>query len=131
MVRALGDIEDVDVFGRLTGNVVSFKGDVAYRYRFMLCAENDLYPGYVTEKVFDAWALGCVPIWAGVDREGYLNKKAVINAVDFAGPDELVDHIRRLDASREMRDAIINEPLLNRPPQIDAVLSDLAELLAK
>jgi len=34
-------------------------------YRFALCFENTAFPGYVTEKIFDCFAAGCIPIYLG------------------------------------------------------------------
>lgn len=34
-------------------------------YKFNLCFENSSYPGYLTEKLFEAYICGCVPIYWG------------------------------------------------------------------
>lgn len=34
-------------------------------YRFCICFENSIYPGYISEKIFDAFSAGCVPIYYG------------------------------------------------------------------
>ncbi len=34
-------------------------------YKFNLCFENASFPGYLTEKLFDAYNAGCVPIYWG------------------------------------------------------------------
>lgn len=48
---------------------VQNKRDVLESARFSLCYENvrDL-PGYVTEKIFDCFFSGCVPIYWGADE---------------------------------------------------------------
>jgi hypothetical protein len=48
---------------------VTRKRDVMGRYRFALCYENikDV-PGYITEKIFDAFFAGTVPIYRGADN---------------------------------------------------------------
>jgi len=62
--------------GRLGApDVPSFRGrverkrDVMGRYRFALCYENikDV-PGYITEKLFDAFFAGTVPVYRGADN---------------------------------------------------------------
>lgn len=40
------------------------------RYRYALVIENVRWPGYVTEKVFDALAAGCVPLYMGPEAIG-------------------------------------------------------------
>jgi GR25 family glycosyltransferase involved in LPS biosynthesis len=46
-------------------------------YKFVLCYENRLMPGYTTEKLLHAKAAGCVPIYWGdgedFDESGFLN----------------------------------------------------------
>ncbi|HEX4674208.1 MAG TPA: hypothetical protein VH209_02705, partial [Steroidobacteraceae bacterium] len=41
------------------------KFEVLSQFRFCLCPENSLYPGYHTEKLLDAWYGGCVPLYNG------------------------------------------------------------------
>jgi hypothetical protein len=38
------------------------KKEILLQYAFNLCPENGLYPGYVTEKIPEAFAAGCLPI---------------------------------------------------------------------
>ena len=59
---------------------VFIKKDILINYRFNLCPENSIYPGYVTEKIPEAFAAGCLPITmvdnsVGVD----FNPNAMIN----------------------------------------------------
>lgn len=129
LLRALNEVNPVDIFGRLSGHVVREKKDVALEYRLMFCGENNLYPGYVTEKIFDAWSLGCVPIWSGIDREGYLNPNAFINAADFVDTGEFIEAVRTLDSSGDLRTAMVNEPILKSVPDVRPILDDLRELL--
>jgi len=45
---------------------VSHKKDVLKQYRFAICYENARgFPGYITEKIFDCFAAGCVPVYWG------------------------------------------------------------------
>jgi hypothetical protein len=53
------------------------------RYRFSLCLENCVYPGYVTEKLFDAMLADTVPVYLGapdvtdfVPKECFLDLRA-------------------------------------------------------
>lgn len=46
-------------------------------YRFNLCPENSSAPGYVTEKIFEAIAAGCVPIYCG--NEGLPPEPEILN----------------------------------------------------
>ena len=41
------------------------KRAVLNRYRFAICFENTIFPGYLTEKLFDCLLAGCIPIYWG------------------------------------------------------------------
>lgn len=41
------------------------KIDTIAKYKFNLCYENGSYPGYVTEKIFDAMVAGTIPVYLG------------------------------------------------------------------
>jgi hypothetical protein len=44
---------------------VNSKKEVYVNYKFVLCVENSIHDGYITEKIFDAMTCGCVPIYLG------------------------------------------------------------------
>ena len=77
-VEKLSKYVAVDVFGK-TGLPLHNKYETLQQYQFNICFENDLYPGYVTEKPFEAYISGCIPIWRGLDDGGHLNQDALIN----------------------------------------------------
>jgi GR25 family glycosyltransferase involved in LPS biosynthesis len=60
-------------------------------YRFCLCSENKVnLQGYVTEKIFDCFAAGCVPVYLGAANiETYIPKDCFIDQRDFSTMDEL------------------------------------------
>ncbi len=113
-IETLRAVGRVDVYGDAVGRPVQDKARVGRDYRFVLCMENDLYPGYVTEKVFDAWAMGAIPIWWGDDSHRYLNPKAMINLANFESFDAAADYIRRIDTDPDTFDAINSRALLLR-----------------
>ncbi len=50
-------------------------------FKFNICAENDNTKDYVTEKIFDAFLAGCVPLYYGSDNNpepGLINPDVVI-----------------------------------------------------
>jgi hypothetical protein len=129
-VEALNAVGPVDVYGRAVGKPVPDKARVARDYRFVLCFENDIYPGYVTEKPFDAWATGAVPLWRGSDPAGYLNPEAMINAADYASLDDFAKGVADLDATAGAWRATAAQPLLTRRPDLGPCLSLIQKTLA-
>jgi hypothetical protein len=134
-IEALREIGPVDVFGLASNLPVRSKLEVASQYRFMMCFENDLYPGYVTEKVIHAWATGAVPIWWGLDREGHINRDAVVNLADFASIEELITCIKRLNNDPSELDSMSSQPIIDTrvalPVSASRIHRGLAELTSK
>jgi hypothetical protein len=62
--------------------------------RFALAIENAAYPGYVTEKVFDAFRAGAVPVYLGApDIEDFVPAGCFIDLRRFATPELLWSHL--------------------------------------
>ncbi|HEY2809868.1 MAG TPA: glycosyltransferase family 10 [Rhabdochlamydiaceae bacterium] len=70
---------------------VDDKYTVLKNYRFSICYENcSNSNGYVTEKIFDCFAAGCVPIyWGAPNIEKYIPKECFIDRRDFSSMEEL------------------------------------------
>ena len=103
---------EIDIYGRL-GTEVKNKDSCIAEYKFNLAFENDLYPGYVTEKIFDAWLNRTIPIWRGLDSEGYLNKEAFVDATNLSFPNILAK-MKEISANIEIYDSYIAAPILKR-----------------
>lgn len=68
-------------------------------YRFNICFENGSYPGYVTEKLYNALQVKTMPIYWGSATVGRdFNPHAFINASDHGDFNGLVDYVRHLDS---------------------------------
>lgn len=73
-------------------------------YQFALCFENTAFPGYVTEKIFDCFQAGCIPVYLGApDITNLLPAAAFIDARKFSDLAALELFIRALtpEAARE------------------------------
>ena len=124
-LEALTRLGQVDIYGAAVGRPVKEKHVVSKNYRFSLCFENDIYPGYVTEKALDAHTSQCVPIWRGEDAAGILNPDAIINAKDFAEIRQLVDYVGDVNRSSDLVDEIVSRPLLREEPSLDPLMQAL------
>jgi|SRR5579862_49119 len=75
----------------------SYRGPIADKiqtiknYRFSICYENSsACKGYVTEKIFDCFAAGSIPIyWGAPNIEHYVPKDCFIDRRDFASMEDL------------------------------------------
>ncbi len=117
-IAALSRVGTVDVFGRAVGRPVSNKAEVARDYKFVLCFENDYYPGYVTEKAIEAWACGAIPIWWGSDPAGYLNPEAMIDVALLGGLREAAQRATDLASSEDAWASVAARPLIMRAPDL-------------
>ncbi len=85
----------------------SYRGMVADKiaamkpYRFAICFENAReVPGYVTEKIFDAFMAGCVPVyWGAPDITQYVPENCFIDFRRFSGYAELYDFLKAMPDS--------------------------------
>ncbi|OQA89892.1 MAG: Glycosyltransferase family 10 (fucosyltransferase) [Elusimicrobia bacterium ADurb.Bin231] len=81
----------------------SYKGSVKSKYetlsnyKFAVCFENMILDGYITEKIFDCFFTGTVPIYLGApDIGSYIPKNCFIDMRDFASYEELGDYLRSI-----------------------------------
>jgi hypothetical protein len=95
------------VFPSWRGRVLR-KRDVMGRYRFAFCFENIMdVPGYITEKIFDAFFSGTIPVYRGtVNVTDHIPAGCFIDLRNFSSFEELYsfminmsdkDYIRYLD----------------------------------
>jgi len=130
-LRAVAELEKygtVDVFGNTSKNVVQYKREVARDYRYMLCFENDFYPGYVTEKLLDAYLAGCVPIyWGHLGTNEYINEKCFISVADGESLGEVCHSLASLD--QDDYEKIASEPFLKKELEFQVVFNSLIQFL--
>ena len=103
---------EVDIYGKL-GKEIENKSECISQYKFNLAFENDLYPGYVTEKIFDAWLSKTIPIWRGLDSEEYLNREAFVDVTSLSFPD-IFSTMQNIAASSDIYDSYVSSPILKR-----------------
>jgi hypothetical protein len=96
----------------------------------MLTPENSYYPGYITEKVFEARNAGCIPIWWGCNTPEVLNPKAIVDATSMNSSD-LTSTVKKIYASRQLQEEMLTEPILLTTPQIDSTIESIAAVLRK
>jgi hypothetical protein len=126
-MRAIDELRkygEVDVYGPNFINTPLSKYEIARDYKFMLCFENDLYPGYVTEKLLDAYMCETVPLYRGLfGQEKHVNQRALINAANFDSLASFCDYVGKL-SELEYEDKF-REPLLKTLPTLDPLITAL------
>lgn len=84
-----------DIVGCYRG-ISKDKHSLLKKYKFNFCLENCSHVGYITEKLFDAFSAGCIPIYKGPSNIGeYIPKECYINYDDFESLSELEEYLNK------------------------------------
>ena len=124
-LKELQKIGLVDCFGPAFGNRIDDKHEILKDYRFNLCFENDVYPNYVTEKIFQSYAAECIPIWWGFDSEGFVNSEAIIDVYKL-GIEESLKKITSLEDNLANQSEIRKLPILRKSYDYEVLVSQLS-----
>ncbi len=115
----LNEARRVDSMGRFLTNtearVIGVKGKLQALQEslFTIAFENQLSPGYVTEKLLQPLIAGSIPIyWGAAEAKSDFNPDAFIFAEDFDSFDDLIAHVLKLADSPEALAEIASAPRL-------------------
>jgi len=88
---------DTSLYSTYKGRIQK-KIDVLRHYKFSICYENIAnIPGYITEKIFDCFWAGCVPVyWGAPNIEQYIPKNCFIARQDFASYTDLYNYLKNI-----------------------------------
>jgi len=109
--------QDFDFYGLgwQSSSFLTYKGLVDHKvpylkqYKFSICYENMCNAsGYITEKIFDSFVAGCVPVYWGAENVSrYIPENCYIARERFASHDDLYNFLKN------MPEATYNEYLEN------------------
>lgn len=116
LFNALSSYKTVDSGGRWGNNIggpVQDKFAFDKKHKFSLVCENSSSPGYTTEKLVQAFAANCIPIyWGDPDIGKVFNKKAFVNVQDYGSLDEVVNKVKEIDSNPQLYYEMLKEPAL-------------------
>jgi Glycosyltransferase family 10 (fucosyltransferase) C-term len=77
------------------------------KYQFCFALENAREPGYVTEKLFDAFEAGCIPLYYGAPdvHEIWRYPDSFINIADFPTLKAAAEHVMKVAANKDLYDS--------------------------
>ena len=84
------------------------KLSVLSNYMFCVCFENFRLEGYITEKIFDCFYAGCIPLyWGAPDVDSFIPKECYVNVDDFNSVSDAVMFTLQLSPSEraDMKEA--------------------------
>jgi len=92
--------EGWEEFPNAKGRVLD-KLEVMCRYKFAICYENfSSGSGYITEKIFDCFIAGIIPIyWGAPNIEEHIPKDLFIDRRDYKSNVELINYLRAIRES--------------------------------
>ena len=89
------------------------KREVQKKYKFSIAFENRSFPGYITEKIWDAFISGTIPIyWGCPEVSNFFNPASFVNCHDYASFSDVVERIKEIDNDPELYKSYINAPLI-------------------
>ena len=114
LLAYLSKREDVDLYGMGWENTpiqelrslykgrVSHKVEALKNYKYAIAFENFRgAPGYITEKIFDCFAAGCVPLYDGApDIEKHIPRESYIDVRDFQSYEDLYEYLCSINPSQ-------------------------------
>lgn len=98
------DTDEFDLYGTHWEGYKNWKGpahkkeEILKNYRFCICYENmkDQY-GYITEKIFDCFAAGVIPVyWGASNVQDYIPPDCFIDRRKFASMEELYTFLKAM-----------------------------------
>jgi hypothetical protein len=94
--------------------------NVFSRYKFIVVMENSHQDGYITEKIFNVFQSGSIPIYDGApDIEHFIHPGSFLSFDD----DDIIDKMRRLKDNEKEYDEMVNQPKIN-----DCVIGDVTAI---
>lgn len=99
------ETNDFDLYGSYWNGYKNYKGKIPHKwevlknYRFNWCYENTKdQVGYITEKIFDTFVAGCVPIyWGASNIHEYIPENCFIDRTQFLSEEEVYHFIKNMN----------------------------------
>lgn len=114
MYDDISTIGSISCAGKLFHNDDSLKNnfndnkiDYLRDFKFNICPENTVSDGYITEKLFDAFSAGCIPIYSGDENIelDLINKDALLYYRIGEDNSDLIKEIDKLNSNDKLFDS--------------------------
>lgn len=79
------------------GTETETKLNTMHQFKFSICFENCNFPGYITEKIFDSFLSGCIPVYYGApDITNFIPEETFIDYRKFKSMGELDSYLKNM-----------------------------------
>jgi hypothetical protein len=111
--KSMNNMKSIDLF--YDGNIWERKRHFLSKYKFTIAFENYVYPGYQTEKLYDAMQAQSIPIYFGDSLINEIfNSNSFINALEYTKPrkDSLISFLQHFSQQdfKDYRPTFYNQP---------------------
>ena len=123
--KKLSEYKVVNSGGRFMNNIggaVADKQAFQMKHKFCIAFENNVYPGYTTEKLVEAFASRVIPIYYGdptVVRD--FNEEAFVNVNSCISFDEAIERVKTLDNNDDLYLEVINRPIVKEEQSLESL----------
>lgn len=108
----LSNYKKVNSGGRYLNNIggpVVDKFEFQKKHKFAIAFENTSYPGYITEKILQAFASQAIPIyWGDPTVSEVFNEEAFINCNNFKSINDVINEVINIDNDDEKYLKMVN-----------------------
>ena len=140
--KELSNYKHIDSAGRFLNNMpggANIPGEetqgFARNYKFQICFENSEYKGYTTEKIFNAWGAGVIPIyWGDPEIADIFNPNAFVRLRNTSKEEieKTIHQVIKLDQDDKAYIKMREEPIITgelpdylRPGTLDRFLCEI------
>lgn len=130
--RMLSNYKRVDCPGEVLNNMPNFTNEgrraktwlrdkrrFVSNYKFTIAFENESSHNWITEKIFDAFYVGSIPIyWGAPNVNEFFNPDSFINVNDFNTFDEAVEYVKEVDNNDELYQRMRNAPAIHNTSRL-------------
>lgn len=133
LVNKISEYKTVDGYGipfnrSSRGDLIKYQ--ILSEYKFSICVENGIYPGYSTEKLLQAKTSGTIPIYKSSSSTHLeFNSKCFIDINDFENLNELNNFIIKVDNDDLLYKKIFNEPLWLHRISLDDIKNKIKQII--
>ncbi len=100
------------------------------RCKFTIAIDSMQYPGFITEKITNAFMNRTIPIYCGApDVEEIFNPKAFINIANYSSLEEVVEYVKYLDTNDDAYMAMLREPAFLREDFAEKTYQGLVDFM--
>ena len=126
LYKVVSEVLGCDGFGKVFNQDTRRSGGkyvLSKKYTYALCPENSIGPGYITEKIPEAYYAGCVPIaWCRPEDLAIdFNPNAVVNLYGMTDSEQR-ETLFRLKNDAAFLNALRSEPLLTERPKLEPLI---------